>query len=131
MPDLTATAQNELVDALTGKSNTSFGGSTQYITLFNGDPQGSGSEVLNTVTGSANRPAIASSMGNASSGSSSSTSDITFTNNASGAATVDYIAIYDAQTGGNLLASTSVTSKSVASGDGVSISSGNLTIAIT
>lgn len=131
MADLVANATNELVDALTGKSNTSFGGSTQYITLFDGDPQAGGSEVINTITGSANRQPIASSMDAAASGSASSSSDIVFTNNASGSATVDHIAIYDAQTGGNLLASTSVTSKSVAAGDGVSISSGNLSISIT
>jgi len=131
MADFLAALTNELIDALTGKSNTSFGGSTQYVTLFNGDPRGAGSEVISTITGSANRLAIASSMAAASSGSASSNADLTFTSNAAGSETVDYIAIYDAQTGGNLLASTSVTSKSVASGDGVSISSGNLSISIT
>ena len=55
---------------------------------------------------------------------------ITFTASAAAGATVDYVAEFDAITGGNLLAYTPVTAKVIAIGDGLSILVGNLSFSI-
>lgn len=130
MADFVASSRNEMLDWLTGEANPP-AVATRYITIFDGDPQGAGSEVINTVTGSANRQNMTTAMAAASGGSAASDTDITFTNSAVGAADVDYVAVYDAQTGGNLMASTQVTSKAVGVGDSLKILSGQLTFAIT
>lgn len=130
MADFVASSRNEMLDWLTGEANPP-AVATRYITIFDGDPQGAGSEVINTVTGSANRQDMTTAMAAASGGSAASDTDITFTNSAVGAADVDYVAVYDAQTGGNLMASTQVTSKAVGVGDSLKILSGQLTFAIT
>lgn len=130
MADFVASSRNEMLDWLTGEANPP-AVATRYITIFDGDPQGAGSEVINTVTGSANRQNMTTAMAAASGGSAASDTDITFTNSAVGAADVDYVAVYDAQTGGNLMASTQVTSKAVGIGDSLKILSGQLTFAIT
>lgn len=130
MADFVSSARDEMLDWLVGIADPPATG-TRYITIFSGDPQGAGSEVINTVTGSSNRQDLTTAMAAASGASVASDTDITFTTNAAGASTVDYVAIYDAQTAGNLLASTSVTSKSVTDGDSLKILSGNLTAAIT
>lgn len=130
MADFVASSRNEMLDWLTGEANPP-AVATRYITIFDGDPQGAGSEVINTITGSANRQNMTTAMAAASGGSAASDTDITFTNSAVGAADVDYVAVYDAQTGGNLMASTQVTSKAVGVGDSLKILSGQLTFAIT
>lgn len=131
MADFVASTRNTMIDWLIGKT-TPATVATRYITIFNGDPQGAGSEVINTVTGSSNRIDLTTPMGTASAGSATNSSVITFTSSASGAATVDYVAIYDAQTAGNLLASAAATaSKSVTSGDSLTIAASGLTVSIT
>ena len=130
MADFTASPRNEMLDWLTGIDDPA-ATATRYITIFNGDPQGAGSEVINTVTGSPNRQDMTTAMAAAAAGSAASDTDITFTTNAAGAATVNYVAVYDAITAGNLLASASVTSKSITPGDSLKINSGNLTFSIS
>ncbi len=70
-------------------------------------------------------------MDDASGGSVANDTQITFTSSAVGAADVDFVAIYDAITGGSLLASVAVTAKSIAIGDGLRIAIGNLTIEVS
>ena len=130
MADFVASTRNTMLDWLTGLT-TPAAVATRYMTVFDGDPQGAGSEVINTITGSANRQDMTTAMAAAAAGSAASDTDITFTNSAVGAATVDYVAVYSAITGGTLLASTQVTSKSVGVGDSLKILSGQLTFAIT
>lgn len=130
MADFTAFSINEMLDWLTGVASPAATG-TRYLTTFNGDPQGAGTENINTITGSANRITITADMAAASGGAATNDADITITASAVGAATVDYVAIYDAITAGNLLASTAVTSKSVGIGDSLSVLTGNLDFAIT
>lgn len=130
MADFVASTRNTMLEWLTGKT-TPAAVATRYITVFNGDPQSGGSEVINTITGSANRQNMTTAMAAASGGSEASNADITFTNSAVGAADVDYVAVYSAITGGTLLASTQVTAKSVGVGDSLKILSGQLTFAIT
>ena len=130
MADFVASVRNSMLDWLTGKT-TPAAVANRYITVFDGDPQGAGVEVINTITGSANRQVITASMAAASGGSAVSNADITFTASAVGGADVDYVAEYDAITGGNLLASTAVTPKTVSVGDSLKILSGQLSFAIT
>lgn len=130
MADFTATSINEMIDWLTGVADPPATG-TRYLTTFNGDPQGAGSENISTITGSANRIAITADMTAASGGAASNDADITITASAVGAATVDYVAIYSAITGGALLASTAISSKSVGIGDSLSVLTGNLDFTIT
>jgi hypothetical protein len=124
-----AATVNVMLDWLTGKT-TPAAVATRYITTYNGDPQGAGSENISTLTGSANRQAITGSMAAAASGSAASNADITFTNSAVGGATVNFVAIFSAITGGTLMASVAVTSKTIAIGDSLKILSGNLTFSI-
>lgn len=130
MPDFTATAINEMLDWLTGVANPP-SVATRYITVFDGDPQGAGTEVIDDITGSTDRIDMTTEMSAASSGAATNATDVVFTASASGSATVDYVAVYDAITSGNLLASTQVTSKSVTAGDSLSILAGNLDFTIT
>lgn len=130
MADFTAGTRNSMIDWLTGLTTPAAVGD-RYITTFNGDPQGAGSENISTLTGSANRQIITSKMAAAASGSGASNADIQFTASAVGAATVDFVAIYSAITGGTLMGSAAVTSKSVGIGDSLTILSGALTVAIT
>lgn len=129
MAAFTAATRNKMLDALTGKAT--YTTANAFVTTYNGDPQGAGSENISTITGSATRPGITASMAAAASGSAASNADITFTSSAAGAATVDFIAIMSAATGGSVLASVAVTSKSVGIGDSLKILSGNLTFSIS
>jgi hypothetical protein len=130
MADFTAAVRNSMIDWLTGKT-TPAAVATRYITTYNGDPQGGGTENINTITGSANRQAITATMNAASAGAAASASDITFTASAVGAATVNFVAMMSAITGGSVMASVAVTPKSVGIGDSLRILAGNLTVTIT
>lgn len=129
MADFTATTRNVQVDWLTGKA-TPAAVATRYITTYNGDPQAGGTENIAAITGSANRQPITAAMNAAAAGSAANASDITFTNSAVGGGTVDFVAITDAITGGNVMASAPVTPKTVSVGDSLKILTGALTVAI-
>ena len=118
---------NKMLDWLTGVASPS-AAATRYLSIWNGDPQGAGSEVINTITGSATRPSV--SFGAAAAGSSASNADVTFTTNAVGSATVNYVAIHTAATAGSVMASCAVTSKTITAGDSLKILSGNATVSI-
>lgn len=130
MADFVASTINAMLDWLTGKT-TPAAVATRYITTFNGNPQSGGTENIATLSGSANRQPITASMAAAAAGVAASNADITFTSSAVAPATVDYVAIYSAVTGGTLMASTPVTSKTVGIGDSLKILSGALTLAIS
>lgn len=93
-----------------------------YAGLFDGDPQGAGVEVTQTI--SLTRQAIT--FGAIASRSMSNNAELDF-GDASGAADVDYVSIHDASTGGNLLASAAVdTPASITGGEKVAIGAGDL-----
>ncbi len=119
---------NVMLDWLTGRA-TPGAAAARYLSIWNGDPQAAGSEVINTVTGSATRPSVA--FAAASAGSSASNADVTFTTNASAPATVNYVALHTAATAGSVMASCSVTSKAITAGDSLKVLSGNCTVSIT
>jgi hypothetical protein len=104
---------------------------TRYISVWNGDPQGAGAEVISTITGSGNRINMTAAVPSTATNTAASNLDLVFTTAAVGAATVSYVSINSAITVGTLYASGPVTTpKSVAIGDGLRIVSGSLTIAI-
>ena len=119
---------NVMLQWLNGNA-TPAAAATRYLSIWNGDPQGAGSEVINTVTGSSTRPSVA--FAAASAASTASNADVTFTTNASGSATVDHVALHTAATAGSVMASCSVTSKSITSGDSLKVLSGNCTLSIS
>jgi hypothetical protein len=110
---------------------------TVYIGLHSGDPgtAGTANNVQSTVTGSANRTAITTSsfstVGSATGGGFQITNNtsVQITTNASGSATVTHFGVWDAQTGGNFLASGALTtSVDVVAGDTVQFNAGALAI---
>lgn len=129
MAAFTTATINSMLDALVG--NTTYTAATRFITVFDGDPAGAGTEVINTITGSANRIDMTAAMGPAAAGACVNDVAISFTTSAVGAADVNFVAVYSAITGGTLLASAAVSPKSVGIGDSLSIAIGNLSFAIT
>lgn len=87
------------------------------------------SSVLNTISGSANRQAVT--LGTITDDGTgrivSNSADVDFTASAAAGATVAYMAIYDAITGGNQLAVVA-SAKTILTGDPVSIVTGDLSI---
>lgn len=131
MADFVASTINAMLDWLIGET-TPAAVATRYITTFNGNPQSGGTENISTLTGSANRINMTTAMAPASAAVAANDTLITFTAAAAGAATVDYVAVYSAITGGTLMASTQVAaSKSVGIGDSLTIAIGALTFTIT
>lgn len=124
--------RNPMIDWLTGRA-TPATAAARYLSIWNGDPQGAGTEVTATITGTATRISITTtSMSAASSGASSSNAVITITSSAVGAETVNYIALHTTSTGtGAVMASAAVTSKSITVGDALTIPNGSLTVSIT
>jgi len=129
MADFANVAIDEMLDWLTGVANPP-SVATRYITVFDGNPTSGGTEVINTLTGSANRQDMTTAMAASSAAVAESDTDITFTASAVGAADVDFVAVYTAITGGTLYAYAAVTPKSVSIGDGLKILAGNLTFTI-
>jgi len=124
MSVLTTAGKNQLLDAIDGTSTTL----TWYLDPFNGDPSGAGSSVAATT--SEGRTQITSSnMAAAASGSVASSAAITWT--ATGSITIDYVAIYDAASAGNLVGYDAITSKSLANTETLTIPSGSLTFSLT
>lgn len=104
MATLTTAYLNAVVNYLRGNGAPTAIGDI-FLDLFNGDPQSGGSSVLNTLTGSSTRPSIKSAMGASSGGVSQNAALLTVIDPAVAGATVTHVAIYDAATAGNLVAS--------------------------
>ena len=95
---------------------------TVYLALFNGNPASGGTE---TSGGSYARQAIT--FGTPSSGSSSNSAALTFSNMP--ATTVSHVAIYDAATAGNqLYYAAASSSKTTNAGDTVSVAIGGIVV---
>lgn len=111
--------------------------STVYISLHSSDPGTAGAtgNVQTTITGSANRTAVTTStfstVGSAPGGGFQITNNnsVQITASAAGSATVTHFGVWDAVTGGNFLASGSLTaSVDVVNGDTVQFNAGALAI---
>jgi len=134
MPDITDAIRNEIVDWIIGKSDPAPASGTRYVALFDGDPQGAGSEVTTDIRPSG-RVALTSAMeaaGDTTAGEAASTSEIDF-GTADTGASVSHIAIYSAASGGTLLASDALTggTQTVTAGNPVKIPVGDLTVSIS
>lgn len=134
MADLPDAIRNEIVDWIIGKGDPAPVAGTRYVALFNGDPQGAGTEITTTIR-VAGRLAITASMeaaGDTSAGEASSDTEIDF-GNAAGGATITHLAIYSAATAGTLLASDALTGgdQVVTAGNPVKIPVGDLTVTVS
>lgn len=133
MGEFTDASKNEMVDWLTGKDDPAATG-TRYLAVYDGDPQGAGTEVTGTLTGGTTRPTLTSAMAAASSGSAANTSAIEVAAAADDAADATHWAIMDSATvgEGTVLASEALAaSQSIAAGNPVSFEIGDLTVSIT
>lgn len=105
---------------------------TIYTALFNGDPKASGTEVTTTVL-AAGRLAmpVTAPASNATDNVLTSTADVDY-GDSDGATSISHVAIFDAASGGNLLASKAVPggTLTVASGTGVKFLAGDLTFTL-
>lgn len=123
---LSVYARNKIIDHILGTTGWTASPTTVYVALFVGDPIGAGSEV--SGNGYA-REAI--SFAAASSRSVAQDTGITFTEATGPWGSVDYYAIYDALTSGNMLAYGALSSsRSIVSGNTPSIASGEITVSI-
>lgn len=134
MADITTAYRQAIVNYLRGNgAPTAI--SDIFLDIYNGDPQGAGSSVLNTITGSSTRSSVKSALGAATAASpsvSSNASQIAIAASASAGATITHIALFDAATGGNLIGSKALTSGSqvVVTGNPVNIPASSLQISI-
>jgi hypothetical protein len=109
MADVTTAYRNAITNYLRGNgAPTAI--SDVFLDCYNGDPQGAGSSVLATITGSATRASVKAALGASSGGVSTNASPITVTASASGGATITHLALFDAATAGNLICSHALTS---------------------
>ncbi len=134
MADFTIITRNQMLDWLIGTSNPTPVAATRYLALYNGDPQAAGTEVTTTIR-TAGRVAFTSAMSVAASGTASNSSIVDFGDAASGSTGTqfDHIAIFDAVSGGNLLASDVLGggTQIVTEGNAVSIPASGFSISIS
>jgi len=130
MGELTDATKNTLIDWVTGKT-TPAAVATRYVALFNGDPQGAGSEVTTTIR-PAGRVALTGAMAAASGGSAGNSGAVDF-GNADAGATITHFAIMDAASAGSVLGSDALSggSQVVSAGNAVSFAIGDLTVELT
>lgn len=131
MADLTTAYRNAVANYLRGGgAPTAISGI--FLDLFNGDPQGAGSSVLATLTGSATRPNITSAIGAASGGASTNAAQIDVEAAADAGATITHLALYDAATSGNLIWSDALTggNQVITTGNPIVIPANGLTLTV-
>lgn len=123
----TSYTDNKLIDHLLG-SGTFTKPSSLYLALFVGDPQSGGSEVSTSGSAYVREAASFSVTG----GTATNSSAIEFPAATSSWGTVNYIAIYDASTSGNMLVSAALTSaKTIGSGDVLRFPTSQLSVTLT
>ena len=128
--DMTTYLENALVNHVV--RNTAYTSpAAVYLALWNGDPgdAGSGGTEVTTTIRAAGRLAVA--FDAPSSGVTQNTAEEDF-GSADAGATVSYVAIMDAQSGGNMLFNGAITggAQTISAGNGVSVAVGNLTITL-
>lgn len=74
-----------------------------YLDIYGSDPTTGGGSVLSTITGSATRPNVTSSMGAPANRQMTNTTAINLTDSAVAGAYVGFVAFFDAATSGNLV----------------------------
>lgn len=120
-------ADNKLIDHLLG-ANTYTKPASKYVALYVGDPAGSGTEISTSGSAYARQSAAFTITG----GVATNTAALEWSAATSSWGTVNYIAIYDASTGGNMLVSSALTTaKTIAVGDVLRIPISNLSVTLT
>lgn len=123
----TSYTDNKLIDHLLG-ANTFTKPSAKYVALYVGDPTAGGTEV--STTGSAY--ARLSSAFTIASNVATNTADLQWSAATASWGTINYVAIYDASTGGNMLVTSVLnTAKTISTGDVLRIPASNLSITLT
>lgn len=125
--------ENELLDHVF--ANAAYTApATLYLALSTADPTDDGSGIAEPSGGSYARLAVTNNLTNwpaASGGSKSNGADFTFATATASWGVISHMAIYDAVTGGNMLAHAALTSsKTIDNGDTVIFETGNLTITL-
>jgi hypothetical protein len=100
-----------------------------YLALYNGDPKAGGTDVTTTIATGGRIAAAFTAPASGTTNTMASTADADF-GAAAGGATVTHVAVFDAASGGNMLASKSVGSNVVSAGQDVKFSAGNLVFTI-
>jgi hypothetical protein len=119
--------RNTILDWLTGKASPP-AAANRFITVFSGDPQAGGVEVIALLTGSSTRPNATAAMGLALGGVAVNTAPITVVAAAVAGGMVNYAALYDAATGGNLMGSSPVAQRELVATDSLTIPAGALSV---
>jgi hypothetical protein len=130
MSDIQAYLGNKIVRWLGGQAFPAAPASV-YVALFNGDPAAGGTEVTSTIH-TAGRVAASFGANVPAAGTVNNMSNDADTDfgTAAGAATINFLALFDAQSGGNLLMSHAVSSQAIAIGTSVKVNAASLTITI-
>lgn len=134
MADVTQSYRQAMVNYLRGNGAPTAIADV-FLDIYNGDPQAAGSSVLATVTGSATRSSVKAALGAASAASPSVSTNagaITISSSAAAGATISHIALFDASTAGNLIASHALTggTQNIVTGNPVSVPISGLSISI-
>lgn len=118
---------NKLIDHLLG-SGTYTKPSTLYVALFVGNPSSGGTEVSTSGSAYARKTSTFTVSG----GNATNTAAIEWATATSSWGTIDWVAIYDASTGGNQLVTAQLSSsKTIASGDVLRIPISSLSVTLT
>jgi hypothetical protein len=123
----TSYTDNKLIDHLLG-SGTFTKPSAKYLALYVGDPQSGGTEVSTSGSAYSRQSASFSVTG----GTATNSAAIEFSAATSSWGTVNYVAIFDASTSGNMLVSAALTSsKTIGSGDVLRFPTSQLSVTLT
>lgn len=134
MTDITQAYRQAMVNYLRGN-----GAPTpiadNFVDIYNGDPQAAGASVLATLTGSATRLSIKSLMAAATAAApsvSANSAALQLSAAAVAGGTITHLAIFDAATGGNLIASKALTSgtQTITAGNPISVPASAASFAI-
>jgi hypothetical protein len=123
----TSYTDNKLIDHLLG-SGTYTKPASKYVALYVGDPMGSGTEVSTSGTAYSRQSGSFTISG----GTATNSANIEYSAAITSWGTINYVAIYDASTGGNMLVSAALTSaKTIGSGDVLRIPTSQLSVTLT
>lgn len=123
----TSYTDNKLIDHLLG-SATYTKPSSLYVALFVGNPTSGGTEVSTSGTAYARLSAAFTISG----GTATNTSALEWATATASWGTIDWVAIYDASTSGNMLVTAQLSSsKTISSGDVLRIPASNLSVTLT
>jgi hypothetical protein len=123
----TSYTDNKLIDHLLG-SGTYTKPASKYVALYVGDPMGSGTEVSTSGTAYSRQSGSFTVSG----GTATNSANIEYSAATSTWGSINYIAIFDASTGGNMLVSAALSSaKTIGTGDVLRIPTAQLSVTLT